>query len=60
MYAPVSGEVVEVNSALADEPATVNKSPYQDGWFAKIKLSNKKEVSGGVTGGWLARAAAPI
>lgn len=45
VYAPVSGEVLEVNSALADEPANVNKSPYGEGWFAKIRLSNKKEAS---------------
>jgi glycine cleavage system H protein len=43
-YAPVSGEVVEVNSALADDPSVVNKSPTEDGWFFKIKVSDTNEV----------------
>jgi len=44
IYSPVSGEVVEVNPALEDEPETVNHSPYADGWFFRIKLSNPEEL----------------
>eukprot|EP00304_Pavlova_gyrans_P012205 CAMPEP_0206053908 /NCGR_PEP_ID=MMETSP1466-20131121/36843_1 /ASSEMBLY_ACC=CAM_ASM_001126 /TAXON_ID=44452 /ORGANISM="Pavlova gyrans, Strain CCMP608" /LENGTH=417 /DNA_ID=CAMNT_0053429095 /DNA_START=44 /DNA_END=1295 /DNA_ORIENTATION=- len=44
VYMPVSGEVVEVNEALKDEPGLVNKSPIGDGWMAKIKLSNPGEL----------------
>src|SRR5580693_7046380 len=40
VYAPVSGEVVEINSGLPDVPETVNAKPENDGWFAKIKLSD--------------------
>lgn len=41
---PVSGVVVEANSALEDKPATINKSPEGDGWLAKIKISDASEV----------------
>ena len=44
VYAPVSGEVVEVNSDLPDTPETVNAMPEKDGWFARIKLSNPAEL----------------
>ena len=44
VYAPVSGEVVEVNSALTDAPATVNEDALGKGWFAKVKVSNKGEL----------------
>lgn len=44
VYAPVSGEVIEVNGALADEPAKVNADPAGDGWFVKIRLSNPSEL----------------
>lgn len=37
IYSPVNGEVIAVNELLDDEPETVNASPYQDGWFFKIK-----------------------
>lgn len=40
LYAPLSGEVVEVNESLEDAPETVNESPYKDGWIAKLKLSD--------------------
>ena len=46
VYAPVSGEVVEVNSVLADEPGKVNESPEGDGWFMKLKLSDAAELDG--------------
>lgn len=44
VYAPVSGDVLEVNDSLSDTPEAVNDSPYQDGWIAKIKLSNAGEL----------------
>lgn len=44
IYAPVSGEVVEVNEALDDSPELVNESPYGDAWIAKIKLSDPSEL----------------
>ncbi len=44
VYAPVSGEVVEANSALADSPETVNKDCYGAGWMFRIKPSNKAEL----------------
>ena len=44
VYAPVGGEVVEVNKALGDAPATVNEDAMGKGWFAKLKLSNKAEL----------------
>ena len=44
LYAPLSGEVVEVNEALENEPETVNKDPYGAGWLVKVKLSDATEV----------------
>lgn len=44
LFMPVSGEVLEVNEALADAPETVNSDPYGDGWMIKIKLSNPSEI----------------
>lgn len=46
VYAPVSGEVVAVNSDLTTEPARVNSDPMGNGWFVKLKLSNKAELDG--------------
>ena len=43
-FAPVSGEVTEVNDALADNPALVNQAPHADGWFFKIKMSKPAEL----------------
>ena len=40
VYAPLSGEVIEVNEKLLDEPEIVNSSPLGDGWFFKIKLND--------------------
>jgi glycine cleavage system H protein len=45
IYSPVSGEVVEANKAVVDNPALVNTDPYGDGWFYKIKLSAPAEAS---------------
>ena len=44
IYAPVSGEVTEINDALESEPGIVNEDPYGDGWFYRIRLSNADEV----------------
>lgn len=43
LFAPVSGEVVEVNEALKDKPELVNTDPYGDGWMVKVKLSDPSE-----------------
>lgn len=44
IYAPVSGQVIEVNQALADNPALVNQDAFGEGWFFKVKLSAPAEV----------------
>lgn len=44
VYSPVSGEVTEVNESLGDSPEQVNKSPFENGWIAKIKLKDEKEL----------------
>ena len=41
VYTPVSGEVIEVNDALEENPELVNTSPYEDGWFFKLKVSDE-------------------
>ncbi len=46
IYSPVSGEVLEVNSALRDNPETVNQDPYAGGWILKLRLSAPAEVAG--------------
>ena len=46
VYAPLSGEVVEVNDGLEDDPALVNSSPEEDGWFFKMTISDKAELEG--------------
>lgn len=46
IYAPVSGEVVEINSALSDNSALVNSDPMGAAWFFKVKLSNTSELDG--------------
>lgn len=46
VYAPVAGEVVEGNAAVADDPALINRDPEGDGWFFKLKLSDPGEVEG--------------
>ena len=43
IFAPVAGEVVEVNAALADAPGTVNTHPEGAGWFLKLKVANKAD-----------------
>ncbi|MBE0597027.1 MAG: glycine cleavage system protein GcvH [Desulfuromonadales bacterium] len=44
IYAPVSGEVVEINEELPDAPETLNTSPYEDGWMIKIKVADPAVV----------------
>ena len=46
IYAPVSGEVIESNAALADTPGDVNAEPMGKGWFFRIKMSDKGELAG--------------
>ena len=46
VYAPVAGEVVEGNAALASAPETVNADPEGEGWFAKIKVSDAGQIDG--------------
>ena len=43
VIAPLSGEIVEVNSALADAPETINEDPYGEGWLIKVRLSDPAE-----------------
>ena len=44
IYAPVSGEIIEVNEALADSPEIVNSEPYEGGWLYKIRVSDVAEL----------------
>ncbi len=44
VYAPVSGQVIAVNKVLDDSPETINDSPFDEGWIAKIKLSDPSEL----------------
>ena len=46
VYSPVSGEVVEGNAALADNPALVNSDPMGEGWFFKVRIADKGELDG--------------
>ncbi len=46
IFAPVSGEVVEANAALADSPGDVNAEPMGKGWFFKIRLADKAQLDG--------------
>ncbi len=45
VYSPVTGEVIEVNERLADEPDLINRDPYGDGWIVKIKIENPDELN---------------
>ena len=44
VYSPLSGEVIEVNSLLEDQPEIINSSPYDDGWFNKMSPSDLSEI----------------
>lgn len=46
VYVPISGEVVESNGALEDEPALVNSDPEEDGWFFKLRITDASELEG--------------
>jgi glycine cleavage system H protein len=46
VYAPVTGEVTAANAAIVDEPAKVNEDPEGGGWFVKIKLADKGQLTG--------------
>ena len=45
LFIPVSGKVLEFNSALEDNPELVNESPYEEGWIVKMEISNLDEIS---------------
>ncbi len=45
LFIPMSGKVLEFNSALEDNPELVNESPYDDGWIIKMEISNLDEIS---------------
>jgi glycine cleavage system H protein len=45
----VAGEIVEVNAALESDPAVVNRDPYGDGWMAKVRVTNPKDLDGLLT-----------
>ncbi len=44
LYAPLSGEIIETNAQLEDQPELINNSPYGDGWLIKLKVSDKTEL----------------
>ena len=46
VYAPISGEVMEGNASLEDDPALVNSSPEEDGWFFRMTIGDKDELEG--------------
>ena len=46
VYAPIAGEIIEINSALIDAPETINSDPYGDGWFFKIRPDNADDYDG--------------
>jgi len=46
VYAPVTGEVVEINSALPDSPSLINEDPEGKGWFMKMRLTDKSQLAG--------------
>jgi glycine cleavage system H protein len=46
VFAPLSGEVTEVNESLADSPEKLNQDPYGEGWLVKVKLSDPSEAEG--------------
>jgi glycine cleavage system H protein len=46
VYAPIAGEIIEINEALIDAPETINEDPYGEGWFFKIKPTNADDYEG--------------
>jgi glycine cleavage system H protein len=49
LYSPVAGEIVEVNGTLEGDPAVVNRDPYGEGWMAKVRVANPKDLDGLLT-----------
>lgn len=45
IYAPISGKVIEINSAVNDNPEVVNKDPYGEGWLIKVEITNPDELN---------------
>ncbi|ABM04438.1 glycine cleavage system H protein [Psychromonas ingrahamii 37] len=45
LYAPVTGEIIEINEELEDSPELINESPYSAGWIVKIKLADRNELN---------------
>lgn len=43
-YMPASGTIVEVNESVKENPIKINKSPFEEGWLAKVEISNKAEL----------------
>ena len=46
VFAPVSGKIIKVNEEFAAHPELVNRSPYDEGYFAKVEMINRKDISG--------------
>lgn len=46
VYAPIAGEIIEINADLVDSPDTINSDPYGEGWFFKIKPANPSDFDG--------------
>ena len=46
LYMPLSGEVIEFNAALEDEPELVNKDPYGEGWIIRVKIEDESQIDG--------------
>lgn len=44
LYSPISGEVLEINGSLTDDPAVVNSDPYGRGWMVKLRVTNESEL----------------
>lgn len=44
LFSPISGEVLSVNSGLVDQPATLNDSPFEDGWLIRVKFADNDEI----------------
>jgi glycine cleavage system H protein len=51
IFAPVSGEVIEVNTGLSDHPELINESPYDKGWIGRIRMADSSELEGLMTAG---------
>lgn len=50
IYSPVSGEVIAINEELVDAPETINKDPYNDGWFFKVRITDAAELENLLSG----------